>query len=142
MPSARIPTALVFAAGMTGGTLFAMAVGIAITYLGIDLLGVWRTLFASTQAQLRSALAWWAIAGAAFVGGFVIAFAMSHFEWLYLRFMRGVLLVAATLGLAAMARAAPTAEGVALTAYVAANLAATTLAAAMAAAGAFFGLRR
>jgi hypothetical protein len=142
MPGTKIPPALAFAAGMTGGTLFAMATGIVIAHLGIDLLGVWRTLFASTQAQLRSALAWWAIAGAAFVGGFVIAFAMSHFAWLYLRFMRGVLLVAATLGLAALARAAPTAEGIALTAYVAANLAVTTLAAAMAAAGAFFGLRR
>jgi hypothetical protein len=142
MPSIKTPPTLVFAAGMTGGTLFAMAAGIVIAHLGIDLLGVWRTLFASTHAQLRSALAWWAVAGAAFVGGFVIAFSMSHFGWLYLRFMRGIVLAAVTLGLAALARAAPTSEGVALTAYVAANLAVTILAAAMAAAGAFFGLRR
>ena len=142
MPSIRIPSAIVFATGMTGGTLFAMAAGIVIAHFGIDLLGVWRTLFAATQAQLRSALAWWAIAGAGFVAGFAIAFVMSHVEWLYLRFMRGVLLVAVTFALATLAREAPTAEGVALTAYVAANLAATTLAAAMAAAGAYFGLRR
>lgn len=142
MPKNRISPAIVFAAGMTGGTLFAMAAGIVIPHFGIDLLGVWRTLFASTQAQLRSALAWWAIAGAAFVGGFVIAFVMSHFEWLYLRFLRGVLLAAVTLGLAVLAREAPTGEGIAPAAYVAAHLAATVLAAAMAGVGAFFGLRR
>jgi hypothetical protein len=142
MPLAKTSPALVFAAGMTGGTLAAMAAGIVIGYLGIDLLGVWRTLFPGTGAQLRSALAWWAIAGVAFVAGFVIAFMMSRFQWLYLRFLRGVLLAAVTFALAALARHAPTAEGMVPAAYVAANLAATTLAGAMAAVGTVFGLRR
>jgi len=142
MPKSRIDPTIVFAAGMTGGTLFAMAASIVLGRLGIDLFGVWRTLFATSHAQLRWALAWWAIAGAAFVGGFVIAFVTSRFTWLYLRFLRAVLLAAVMLGLALLARAAPTAEGIAPAAYVVANAAATVLAAAMAAVGTFFALRR
>jgi hypothetical protein len=142
MPQSRIEPALVFAAGMTGGTLLAMAASVLMGRYGIDLFGVWRSLFATSQAQLRWALAWWAIAGAGFAGGFVIAFAMSRFAWLYLRFLRVVLLAAATALLAHIARMAPSAEGIAPAAYVAANAAATVLAAAMAAVGAFFALRR
>jgi hypothetical protein len=142
MPKSRIDPTIVFAAGMTGGTLFAMAVSILMGRLGIDLFGVWRTLFATSHAQLRWALAWWAIAGAAFIGGFAITFAMSRFEWLFLRALRVVLLGAVILALAYVARMAPTAEGIVPTAYVAAHAAATVLAAAMAAAGAVFGLRR
>jgi hypothetical protein len=142
MPKSRIDPAIVFAAGMTGGTLFAMAASVVMGRLGIDLLGVWRMLFATGHAQLRWALAWWAIAGAAFMGGFVIAFAMSRFEWLFLRALRIVLLGAVMIALALLARMAPSAEGVAPTAYLAANIAATVLAAAMAAVGAVFALPR
>lgn len=142
MPQSRIDPAIVFAAGMTGGTLFAMAASVVMGRLGIDLLGVWRMLFATGHAQLRWALAWWAIATAGFVGGYIIAFTMSRFEWLFLRGLRIILLGAVTIGLAQLARMAPSAEGVAPTAYLAANMAATVLAAAMAAVGAVFALPR
>lgn len=142
MANPRTAPALAFAAGLTGGVLFAMATGIVMSHYGVELFGVWRGLFSTTQAQLRFALAWWATAGAAFVAGFVISLVMSRFEWLYLRSLRGWLAAALTLGLAALAREAPSAQGIAAEVYVAANLAAIAVAAAMAAFGSYFGLRR
>lgn len=142
MAHLRTASALLFATGMTGGAMVAMATAIVMSHYGVELFGVWRGLFSTTQTQLRFALAWWATAGAAFVAGFVISFVMSRFEWLYLRNLRGWLLAALALGLAMLAREAPTAQGVAAGVYVAANLAAIVVAAAMAAFGSYFGLRR
>jgi hypothetical protein len=142
MTHPKTQPALVFAAGMTGGTFVAMAAGIVLGRYGVDLFGVWRGIAAVTQAQFRSALAWWTIAGAAFVGGFVIAFVHSRFVWLYARWLRGVLAIFLTIALALLAGAAPTAAGVTPAAYVAANVAALIVAGLMAAFGSYFAVRR
>jgi hypothetical protein len=104
--------------------------------------GMWRTLFVASQAQLRSALAWWTIAGAGFIGGFAVAFVMSRIEWLYLRFLRGWLAAALVFALAVMARDVPAAEGIGIAGHVGTSAAAMIVAGVMAAFGGYFALRR
>ncbi len=57
-----------YAAAIACGVFASMAMHIALTVLGAGLDAVWHG-FADPQKQLVSALAWWAIAGAGFAGG-------------------------------------------------------------------------
>jgi hypothetical protein len=58
-----------YAAAIACGVFAALAVHIALTVFGVGLDAVLRNAGAGTKTQLISALAWWAIAGAGFVGG-------------------------------------------------------------------------
>lgn len=142
MNKSRILPAHVFAVAVLSGMATALVTQVALAGYGVELAGIWRNLVASNQAQLRSALAWWTIAGAAFVGGFAVAFAMSRFDWLYLRFLRGWLLAFLTIGLAILARDLPRAEGLAASAYVFLSAASLVVVFLMASFGGFFALRR
>lgn len=142
MTRPKILPAHVFAVAVMGGVLVAMLTQILLARSGIELAGVWRNLFAANQPQLRSALAWWATAGAAFIAGFAIAFVMSRVEWLYLRWLRGWLAAALVIALAVLARDVPTADGIAIGIYLSASVAAIVVAAFMACFGSYFALRR
>jgi hypothetical protein len=142
MMKSRILVAHVFAVAVMSGIASALATHVALADYGIELAGVWRSLFAMNHAQLRSAVAWWTVAGAAFVGGFVVAFAMSRFDWLYLRFLRVWLLALVVLGLGVLAHDLPRAHGIAASAYAFSSAAALLVAFLMASFGAYFALRR
>jgi hypothetical protein len=58
-----------YAAAIACGVFAALAVHIALTVLGVGLDTVLRNTGASHTQQFVSALAWWAIGGAGFVGG-------------------------------------------------------------------------
>ncbi len=141
MDKSKILPTHVFAVAVMSGLLIAMVTQIMLARSGIELAGVWRNLFAANQPQLRSALAWWATAGAAFIGGFAVAFVMSRIEWLYLRFLRGWLAAALVIALAMLARDIPAADGVAIGAYLGAGAAAIVVSAFMASFGSYFALR-
>jgi hypothetical protein len=142
MDRSKIHPAHVFAVAILSGVLIAMITQILLARSGIELAGVWRNLFAANQPQLRSALAWWATAGAAFIGGFAVAFVMSRIEWLYLRSLRGWLAAVLVIALAVLARDIPAAEGVAIGVYLGASAAAIVVSAFMAGFGSYFALRR
>jgi len=58
-----------YAAAIACGVFAALAVHIALTVFGVGLDAVLRTAAAGSKQQLISALAWWAIGAAGFVGG-------------------------------------------------------------------------
>ena len=58
-----------YAAAIACGVFAALAVHIALTVLGVGIDAVMRDAVAGHRQEVASALAWWAIAGAGFVGG-------------------------------------------------------------------------
>ena len=58
-----------YAAAIASGVFAALSVHIALTVFGTGLDAVLRDAAAGHRQQVASALAWWAIAGAGFVGG-------------------------------------------------------------------------
>lgn len=60
-----------YAAAIACGVFAALAVHIALTVFGLGLDQVLRAATAGSAYQFISAIAWWAIAGAGFVGGWV-----------------------------------------------------------------------
>jgi MFS-type transporter involved in bile tolerance (Atg22 family) len=61
----------IFATAMTSGMLLALAALVVSGRLGISLTSVWRDLFPTDANAVRSALGWWMIAGAGFLGSFL-----------------------------------------------------------------------
>ncbi|MBI3702720.1 MAG: hypothetical protein HY244_02430 [Rhizobiales bacterium] len=92
-----------YAAAIACGVFAALVVHIVLTVFGVGLDSVLRT--AGNPQQFVSALAWWAIGGAGFVGGwgtgaYLIAAARER-EFVYRlaqRFLIGVVFAAATAG--------------------------------------------
>ncbi|MFN3659436.1 MAG: hypothetical protein ACK4UO_19495 [Pseudolabrys sp.] len=62
-----------YAAAIACGVFAALAAHITLTVLGFSLATVLRPTGSGTDGQLTSALAWWAIAAAGFVGGWAPA---------------------------------------------------------------------
>src|ERR1700693_4954082 len=58
-----------YAAAIACGVFAALTVHIALTVFGLGLDAVLRELLPTSKQQFVSALAWWAIGGAGFVGG-------------------------------------------------------------------------
>jgi hypothetical protein len=58
-----------YAAAIASGTFAALVMHIVLTVLGVGLDTAMRDLAAGIKPELTSALAWWAIAAAGFVGG-------------------------------------------------------------------------
>lgn len=129
---------LTLIAAMAGGVVAAMVVQIMLGNRGIALTDFSVRVSAG---HLRAALAWWAMAGAAFVASFAIAAVMSHVSWLYLRFLRPAAAAVLALALAAIANDATLPHDVAAIAHVRATLAALVVAMMMAGFGAFFAVR-
>ena len=84
-----------YAAAIACGVFAALTVHIALTVFGLGLDAVLREVSPTSKQQLVSALAWWAIAGAGFAGGwaaggYLIAAARER-EFVY-RLARGFLI--------------------------------------------------
>jgi hypothetical protein len=66
-----LPRMTIFAIAMTSGVLLALSAHMISGRLGIGLTSVWQDLFPTDANAVRSALGWWMIAGAGFVGSFL-----------------------------------------------------------------------
>ncbi|MGB7259388.1 MAG: hypothetical protein ACRECC_08050 [Pseudolabrys sp.] len=94
-----------YAAAIACGVFAALVVHIVLTVLGLGLDSVLRDTALSSKQQFISALAWWAIGGAAFAAGwatgaYLIAAARER-EFIFRlaqRFLIAVVFVAATVG--------------------------------------------
>jgi F0F1-type ATP synthase membrane subunit c/vacuolar-type H+-ATPase subunit K len=94
-----------YAAAIACGVFAALVVHILLTVFGLGLDAVLRDTAAGNKQQFVSAIAWWAIAGSGFVGGwaagaYLIAAARER-EFVYRlaqRFLIAVVFVAATAG--------------------------------------------
>src|ERR1700681_4943937 len=94
-----------YAAAIACGVFAALAMHIVMTVFGVGLDAVLRDATAGSRQQLVSALAWWAIGGAGFVGGwgaggYLIAAARER-EVIYQlarRFLIALVVVVATAG--------------------------------------------
>ncbi|MBR1219730.1 hypothetical protein JQ557_17110 [Bradyrhizobium sp. U87765 SZCCT0131] len=140
--AASFPRRLILAGAMTTGVLVALAVHIIAERFGLDLGTLWRS-DTGDLIPASAALAWWLVALAAFVGGYVTASLMGraasgHIPLRLRQFLIavGVLLLAAAGQAASAPSAAPTSAG------VVAGLAALVQGAVMAFCGAYFALRR
>jgi len=129
---------LTLMSAMTGGVVTAMVVQIMLGRRGIALTGV--HLSAGAGGHFRAALAWWAMAGAAFLASFVIGAVMSRISWLYLRSLRAPAAAALVLALASVSQGAPVPAETAA-AHALATLAAIVVAMMMAGFGAYFAVR-
>jgi hypothetical protein len=94
-----------YAAAIACGVFAALAVHILLTVFGVGLDAVLRDAAAGNKQQLISALAWWAIGGAGFVGGwatgaYLIAAARERefISRLAQRFLIALVFVVATVG--------------------------------------------
>jgi hypothetical protein len=139
-----LPPALIYATAVVSGVLAAMAVQILLSRAGIDLAGVWSTLFSTSALQLRSAGTWWLMVGSAFLVSAMVAAALSRLPrpWHRFRLVRwllaGALLFAITeIGRSATANAMPS-----MRVHVAVSFVALLAAALMALFGAFFAAKR
>jgi len=94
-----------YAAAIACGVFAALVVHILLTVFGLGLGAVLRDAATGSKQQFISAMAWWAIGGAAFAGGwaagaYLIAAARER-EFIYRlaqRFLIGLVFVAATIG--------------------------------------------
>jgi hypothetical protein len=135
---------LALATGTIGGFLTAVTVQILLWHTNVEIGAGWRDLFVDANAQMRSALAWWLIAGTALVSGFIAA-AIARFlmlNWWPLRWPRWIAGIALVAGLAAVGDIAAEPTEVEAPAYVIANLAGMTVGLITACLGAFFAARR
>jgi hypothetical protein len=140
LPSVRT---LSLATGTIGGFLFAISAQVLLGQTHFELAAMWRDLFAATM-QIRSALAWWLIAGTALAGGFLSA-AVTRFllmNWWPLRLLRWILGAAIVAGLGAVGHVASEPGDLDSASFVAANMSGMVAALLAAAVGAFFAARR
>lgn len=94
-----------YAAAIACGVFAALAMHIVLTVFGVGLDAVLRDVAAGNKQQLISALAWWAVSGAGFVGGwgtgaYLIAVTRER-EFVYRlaqRFLIAVVFAVATAG--------------------------------------------
>jgi hypothetical protein len=140
-PSNSTRRAALAAAAVVGGVMVAMIVEIALARRGVLLVSAWQNIHRDGGTPLRAAIAWWAIAGGAFPAGFVLAFVLSRWSWLYFRSLRFVAAAALTLVLAWIGDLAPPAAAGAAGLQALTSLAALAAAMLMAGFGAFFAVR-
>jgi hypothetical protein len=139
-PSVRL---LSFATGVIAGTLAAIAAQIYLARMNVELATAWHDLFVSWSAQFKSALAWWVVAGAALISGYIAA-AMTRFmmlHWWPLRWLRWIAGAAIVAELAAIGHATGASAGADVGSHVGASLLGGLLAMLAAAIGAGFGAR-
>jgi hypothetical protein len=144
VPRTEWPRALLYGIAVTCGVLTAMAAQIVLSHFGIELAGVWRDVFSSRALQLRSAGAWWLIAGSALVASALVAAVLNRLPlpWHRFRRLRWLTGGVVVLVLAEIGHAATRAGGRGTGAHVAASLAALCVATLMGLFGAYFTVRR
>lgn len=140
-PSVRM---LALTTGTIGGFLVAFSAQILLGHMNVEVEAAWHNLFVTSTVQIKSALAWWLIAGAALAGGFLAA-AASQFlmlNWWPLRGPRWVLGAAMVAALAAVGHVASEVSDLDAAAHVAGNVAGMSASLVTACLGAFFAARR
>ena len=122
----------------------AIVMQILLSRYGIELAGVWRNLLSAQTLQLRSAGAWWLMAGSGFLMSAVVVGALSRLPlpWLRFRLLRWILGAAIVFALAEAGHMAAEAGGHDGGAYVGATLAALISAALASLFGAYFAAKR
>lgn len=140
--TASFPRHLIHAAAMLSGVLLALAVHMIGQRFGLDLATLWRS-DTGDLIPATAALAWWLVALAAFIGGYVTASLMDSAVGgqIPLR-MRQFLIGVGVLVLAAAGQAASGPSAIPTVSGVLGGLVALCLGAAMAFCGAHFALRR
>jgi hypothetical protein len=140
----ELPRALLYCIAVTAGVLVALAVQLSLSRAGVELAGVWRNLFSAQALQLRSAGAWWLIAGAAFLAGALVAGILNRFPppWYRFRALRWLLAAALIFVLADIGHSASHPIERVPGAHLMASLTALCAAALMAMFGAYFSVRR
>lgn len=136
------PRRLILATAMMSGMLLALAVHMLGQRFGLDLGGLWRS-DARTIVPAEAAVAWWLIAAAALVGGYVTVNLMqSAMTGRIPQRMRQFLIAVGVLVLAGAGQAASAPSPLPTFTGVLAGVAALVLGAAMAFCGAYFALRK
>jgi hypothetical protein len=139
-PSVRL---LSFATGVIAGTLAAIGAQIYLARMNVQMATAWHDLFVVWSPQFRSALAWWVVAGAGLIVGY-LASALARFlmlHWWPLRLLRWITGAAIVAELAMIGHAAGTSAGADAGAQVGASLLGALLAMLAAMIGAGFGAR-
>ena len=144
LPRTDLPRASVYATGVTCGVLAAIAVQILLSRAGIELSGVWRNLLSAQALQLRSAGAWWLMAGSAFLASALVVAALSRLPlpWHRFRLLRWIMGAAVVFGLAEVGHLAADISAPSGGAHVAVSLSALFAAALMSLFGAYFAAKR
>lgn len=136
------PRRIIFAAALMSGVLLALAVHVLGQRFGLDLGALWRNE-TSDLMPAGSALAWWLISIAAFVGGYVTATLMHRAAAGQIsRQMRQLLVALGVLVLAGAGQAASAPNPIPTVSGVLAGLAALCVGGLMAFCGAHFALRK
>ena len=137
---------LALATGTIGGVLVAASAQFLLFHKNIELATMWHDLFATSTVQIRSALAWWLLAGTALVGGFWWRRrrrdSCSPTGGRSMRLPRWILGTVLVAGLAAVGHMASEPAEIDSADYLAANLSAMTASLLAASVGAFFAARR
>ncbi len=138
LPSADLPRPAVYVTGVTCGILVAIVVEILLSHAGIKL------LFSAQGLQVRSAGAWWLMAGSAFLTGAGVVAALSRLPlpWHRFRLLRWLLGAAVVFALAEVGRMAAEADGHRGGAFAAVMLAALLSCLLMSLFGAYFASKR
>ena len=133
-----------YATGVTCGLLAAIAAEILLSHAGFDLSGAWRNLISAQSLQLRSAGAWWLMAGSALVASALVVGVLSRLlpPWHRFRLLRWILGVVGVFALAEIGHLANEAGGQGGGAQLAVTLAALLAAAFMSVVGAYMASRR
>jgi hypothetical protein len=144
LPRTDVPRPLIYATSLTCGVMAAMAVQILLSSKGIQLTGVWRNLLSPQALQVRSAGAWWLMAGSAFLVSSAVAASLSRLPlpWSAFRTARWFAAGLLVFGLAEIGHIAMAATSRSSGAQVAVSLAALGAAGLMALFGAYFAARR
>jgi hypothetical protein len=136
--SDELPRFLIFATAMTCGLLIAIGSHNVAGAIGFDVSSI--PGLGPSGSRLKSAPAWWLIAGSTLVGTFLTALLLKY-AFLLPRVLRWILVGAFTVGLAIAGRMAVPPEDVSAGAQVLLNFAALGLGAVMALFGTYFAMR-
>jgi hypothetical protein len=144
LPHTDLPRASVYATGVTCGVFATMVVQILLSHAGIELSDVWRNLLSTQALQLRSAGAWWLMAGSAFLTSALVVAALSRLPlpWHRFRLIRWILGAAVVFALADIGHMASEVNPPSGGAHVAVRLAALLAAAPVSLFAAYFASKR
>ena len=144
LPRTDLPWPAVYATGVSCGVFAAILVQILLSRAGIELAGVWRNLLSAQTLQLRSAGAWWLMAGSAFLVSAIVVGALSRLPlpWHRFRLLRWIVGAAFVFALAEAGHRAAEVGGHEGGAHVGVTLAALIAAALASLFGAYFPAKR
>ena len=128
---------------IAAGAFTSLAAQVLLNNRGLMIGTIWQNMASGNPPNLRAAMAWWVIAGAALVVGAAVAAVLvrAPAPWERLRAVRWILAGLGLFALAHVAHAAGAPEGIGATAQLGSASLAVALAGLMAAFGAVFALR-